>query len=133
MAGTHTEVGLKPQLSPRGCATKEEELKSLLTAAQTSDLHHCEWLCKLITCRTSELTMSAPAAKVGQALAAVEFVGLYTRGLGPVSLSCPNSNHSGCRSMIIAILGPDFSGSMLVVWRKQNLRGTKANCQHTHG
>lgn len=29
----HAEVGLKPQLSLRGCATKEEELQSLLPAA----------------------------------------------------------------------------------------------------
>ena len=32
--GPHAEVGLKPKLSPRGCATKEEELKSLPEAAQ---------------------------------------------------------------------------------------------------
>ena len=30
VGGTHAEVGLKPQLSPRDFATKEEELKSLL-------------------------------------------------------------------------------------------------------
>ena len=33
----HTEMGLKPQLSPRGCVTKEEKLKSLLTAVHTED------------------------------------------------------------------------------------------------
>ena len=30
LGGTHAEVGLKPQLSPRGYVTREEELKSLL-------------------------------------------------------------------------------------------------------
>ena len=36
---THPEVGMKPQLSPRGHVTKEEELKSLLAAVQTAELH----------------------------------------------------------------------------------------------
>ena len=35
--GPHTEVGLKPQLSPRGGATKKEEQKSFSAAAQTID------------------------------------------------------------------------------------------------
>ena len=34
MGGTHAEVGLKPQLSPRGHAAKKEELNSHLTAAE---------------------------------------------------------------------------------------------------
>ena len=58
--------------------------------------------------------MSAPAAKTGLALAAVDFVNTYT-GDGPgQSLSCPYRTHSRARSMITAILGADFSGSMLV-------------------
>ena len=32
--GTHTEVGLKPKLSPRDCGAKEEELKILFIAAE---------------------------------------------------------------------------------------------------
>ena len=39
-------------------------------------------LCKLSTYRTSEQTTSAPAAKTGLALAAVDFVGTYAWGLG---------------------------------------------------
>ena len=35
--GTHTEVGLKPKLSPRGSATREEEWKSLCAAAHAVD------------------------------------------------------------------------------------------------
>lgn len=35
VGGLHAEVGLKPQMSPTGHTTKEENLKSLLTAAQT--------------------------------------------------------------------------------------------------
>ena len=37
VGGPHAEVGLKPQLSPRGGATKEEEQKSFHAAAQTAD------------------------------------------------------------------------------------------------
>ena len=37
-AGPHTEVGLKPKLSPRGCATEIGELESLHEAAQASRL-----------------------------------------------------------------------------------------------
>ena len=35
VGGLHAEVGLKPQMSPTGQTTKEENLKSLLTVAQT--------------------------------------------------------------------------------------------------
>ena len=49
--------------------------------------------------------------------------GLYKHvhtDVGPgQSLSCPLSTHSESRSMITAILGPDFRGSMLVAWWKQ--------------
>ena len=48
------------------------------------------------------------------------------------SLSCLHRTHGGSRSMITAILGPDFSGSTLVAWWKQHLRDTRTNCQHTH-
>ena len=37
VGGPHTEVELKPQLSPRGMATKEEEQKYCHAAAQTTD------------------------------------------------------------------------------------------------
>ena len=39
MGGTQAEVGLKPQLKPRGHVMKEEELKSLLMAAETTNIH----------------------------------------------------------------------------------------------
>ena len=87
VGGSHAAVGLKSQLSSRGHATKEEELKSLLTAVQTMDLHPHDWLCKLSTCRTSEQTMSAPAVKTGLALAAVDFVATYTWRLGQARVS----------------------------------------------
>ena len=80
VGGTHTEVGLKPQLSPRGNATKEEELKSLLEAAGTTDLHPRCRHCKLSNWGTSKWTR-APVAETGLVLAAVGFVGTYTRGL----------------------------------------------------
>ena len=72
-----TEMGLKPQLSPRKPATMKEELKSLLLAMRTIDLHHCSWLCKFSTGETSVWTTSAPIAEMGQMLAAVDFVGTY--------------------------------------------------------
>ena len=87
MGDPHAEVGLKPQLSPRGHATKEEELKSLLTAVQTMDLHPCDQHCKLSTCRTSEWTVHAPAAEMDLALAAVDFVGMYMWRLGQARVS----------------------------------------------
>ena len=37
VGGRMAEVGLKPQLSPRGRETKEEEQKSFHAAAQTTD------------------------------------------------------------------------------------------------
>ena len=82
VGGPHAEVVLKPQLSPRGCATKEEKLKSLLAAALTANWQPCDQLCKLSACRTSKWAASAPAAKMGLALAAVGFVGTYTGGSG---------------------------------------------------
>ena len=86
--GPHVEVGMKPQQSPRGCATKEEKLKSLLTAVGTSDLHHHCWLCKLSACRTSKLK-SAPSAETGLALAPVHFVSTYTWGLDEARIWAP--------------------------------------------
>ena len=80
MGGTHAEVGLKPQVSPRGHATKEEELKSLLAAVGTVDLQPHFWLCKLSACGVSKW-MSAPTAEMGLALVAVGFVGTYMWGL----------------------------------------------------
>lgn len=85
MRGTHTEVGLKPQLSPLDNATKEEELKSLLMAEGTTDSYPSCWLCKPNACRISEW-MSAPASEMGLALAAVGFVGTYTGGLEQVRI-----------------------------------------------
>ena len=74
--------GAETTAEPRGCTTKEEELKSLLMAVQTTDLHARNQLSKLSTCRISEQTMSAPRAETGLASAAVDFVGTYTWGLG---------------------------------------------------
>ena len=59
----------------------KEELKSVLMAVQTTDLHPLNWLFKLWDWKTSEQT-SASTAKMAQALAAVDFVGTYTYGLG---------------------------------------------------
>lgn len=73
--GTQAEVGLKSHLSTRDCATKEEELKSLLMAAAATDLPPC-WLCRLSTCGTCEC-MSAPKAEMGLVLASVGFVSMY--------------------------------------------------------
>ena len=70
-----TEVGLKPNLSTRGCATKEEELKSLLMAAGATDLPPV-LLCRLSTCGTSEC-MSASKAEMSLVLASVGFVSMY--------------------------------------------------------
>ena len=86
MGGPHVEVGLKTQLSPRDHATKEESLKSLLTAAQTANWHLFNRPCKLSTYRTSKQTTSAPAAKTGLALAAIDFVSTYTWGLGQATV-----------------------------------------------
>lgn len=58
--------------------TKEEELKTLLVAAQTMDLHLHSQLCKLSVCGTSKWTTVTPTAKMGLALAAVGFVGAHT-------------------------------------------------------
>lgn len=74
--GTHTEVGLKPQLSPWDNATKEEELKSLLMAEGTTDSHPSCWLCKPSACTMSEW-MSVPAAQIGLALPVMDFVGTH--------------------------------------------------------
>ena len=82
VGGPHAEVELKPQLSLRCHANKEKELKSLLAAAQTIESEPHDQFCKLSTCRTSEWTMSAPATKMGLTLAALDFVGMYTWGMG---------------------------------------------------
>ena len=82
MGDPHADVELKPKLSPRGCVTKEEELKSLLETVQTTDLHPRCQLCKFSTCGTFEQTMSAPADETGLALAGGGFVGTYTQELG---------------------------------------------------
>ena len=96
VGGWHKEVGLKPQLSPRSCATKEEELKSLLVML-FMDLHPSCQLCKLSACGTSEW-MSTPVAETGLALAAVGF-GHIPIGIGPgQNHSCHLSSHS--RGMI---------------------------------
>lgn len=98
----HAEVGLD-QLNPEGPATKEEELKSLLLAAQTMDLKiHC-LLCQFSSCGTSK-HMSAPVSEIHLALAAVGFVGMYTcaRELSPKSAAC--NSHSGSRCTTTAAL-----------------------------
>ena len=82
LGGPHAEVGLKPLLRHRSCETKENELKPLLTTVQLADLHPCDSFYKLSTCGTSEWSMSDPIAKTGLALAAVNFVGTYTRWMG---------------------------------------------------
>ena len=86
--GTHTEVGLKPQLSPLDNATKEEELKSLLMAEGTTDSYPSCWLCKPNACRISEW-MSAPAAQIGLALPVVDSVGTCGWGLSRIRIELP--------------------------------------------
>lgn len=49
MGGPHAEMGLKPQLSSREDATKEEELKSRFMAVQIMALHSLLWLPKFST------------------------------------------------------------------------------------
>ena len=70
VGGTHTEVGLKLQLSPRGLVSKKEELKFLLLAAPTTESHLCRQIPKFRTCETSK-SASASAAEPGLALAAL--------------------------------------------------------------
>ena len=52
-------------------------------------------------------------------------------GLG-LGLRCLHNSYSGPRCTTTAVLGPDFSGSVLVTWGKC-LRDTRADCQNTHG
>jgi len=59
---------------PRGCATEEEELKSLLMAVSTVDLHPYSQLCKHSTHGASKQEKITPAAETGLALSAVGFM-----------------------------------------------------------
>ena len=128
----HAEVWLKPKLSPRGCVTKEEELKSLLAAMNLG-----------LNAPTTGLVNSVPAEHLnGQRvllqLRRVLLSQLWTlwartcQGWARPDSELHHNSHSGSRSMITAILEPDFSGSMLVAWCKQCPRDTRANCRHTH-
>lgn len=66
----------------------------------------------------------------------------YPRELSSPEFELPPSIHSGSRSMITAILGPDSSGSMLMAWLKNKNKTQQqqqktcdiyqGNCQHTH-
>lgn len=60
--------------------------------------------------------MGASAAGIGLALATVNFVGTYTGGWAGLGqgLHFLLSSHGVSRCMTMAILGPDFSGSVLV-------------------
>ena len=80
MGFPQVELGLLPQLSPRGPVTKEEELKPLLLALRTMNLHLYHQPYKFSTGETSTWT-SAPTADIGLALVAVVFVGMDTWGL----------------------------------------------------
>lgn len=80
----HTEMGPKPKLSPHGCTTKEEELKSLCAAAQARFNPHDQPGISN-TCRTTE-EMSAPRTEMGLALAAVDFGDMCTWELGQVRI-----------------------------------------------
>lgn len=68
----HTEV--KPQLSPRGCPTKGEELKSLLMAVRNVDLRPDSQLCKHSVHGASKQENITPAVETGLALSAVGFM-----------------------------------------------------------
>ena len=60
--------------------------------------------------------MSALAGEMGLALAVGFCKYIYARNGPGQNLSCPHRAHSGSRSMITAIPGPDFSVSILVSW-----------------
>ena len=69
VGGPHAGVGLKPQLSPRGRTTKEEEQKSFWAQATNP----CNQLGNPYIYGISEWTMSIPTNEGGLALAAVDF------------------------------------------------------------
>ena len=71
----YTEVGLKPQLSPRGVATREEELKSFLAIADQIPM---------IIYEKSEQTVSVLATETCVAVAAVDSGGKYMWDLAQV-------------------------------------------------
>ena len=79
-------------LPTRGCAveitaeakgpwTEEEELKLLLPAARITDGQLHSWLCKFSSWGACE-QISVLKTETGLALAVVDFVGMYTPGLG---------------------------------------------------
>ena len=82
VGGPQAEVRLKPQLSPKGHANNEENLKPLLAAVQIANWHPTDQLCKLSAYRISEQTTSAPEGKTGLALVTVDFVGTFMWELG---------------------------------------------------
>ena len=83
---THAEVGLKPQLSPRGHATKTEELKSVLMATELQiHIHPQCQCCELSACGMSKW-MSTHTAQMGLVSATSGFVGTFTQRLGQVRI-----------------------------------------------
>lgn len=123
LGGTHAEVGLKPQLSPRGYVTREEELKSLLEGVWTAELRLCRWLPKFITCKTPKGSKCCCSCG-GSALAAVGPVGTYAQRLSQAKLWAGYSSHSRSRCMNTTVLRPEVNVYELVAWWKQHLRVT---------
>ena len=96
-------------------------------------LHLCIWLCKFGTYGTSKWTKDPPCSLDTSDFSNYGLCGCMPMGTSPgQGLSCLHSFQSGSRFINTAALGPDFSGFALVALWKQALRGTRANCQHSH-
>ena len=71
---------------------------------------------------------------MGIALAAVDFAGMYTRGLSQTRVWAALTEHTVGPDLwsLFQIQELDFSGSVLVAQWKQHLKDTRANYKHTH-
>ena len=93
-------LGRRTEIPSYGCVTK--------------DLNLSYWLCKFSACRSSK-HRSAPTARMGLVLETERFCGQEHVGVRPgQGLSCVHSSYSESRFTTTAVLGPDFSGSVLV-------------------
>ena len=78
----YTEVGLKPKLSTRGCVTTGRRAEISPYICANHGLTPWNWLSILSACKTSKPTTSAATAETCLVLADVDFVDIYTWGLG---------------------------------------------------
>ena len=93
-------LGRRTEIPSYGCVTK--------------DLNLSYWLGKFSACRSSK-HRSAPTARMGLVLETERFCGQEHVGVRPgQGLSCVHSSYSESRFTTTAVLGPDFSGSVLV-------------------